>query len=328
MPSNSDSAQQYLETLRGMHIDDRAEWALAIPDMSALEDELMESGCSHAVIDELITELEHYRGEQKPDIASRLIQALHESLQRPAETSSVDPLETIPEEYKPKFPTGVTAVDRLTSGGGYGLTTVGGDAKVGKTMFSMGTAVSSARAGWRVIYINAELDRSEAIQAVARFCGGVKIPQYVTDMMTLVTPDYTFSPLDAVTRVNESVQFGDDRILIILDSINALVDLSSDGVGPAMDYWAANSMWRNFAVRTTRKTLGKIAFLVVSETNKDGAIKGRSLEFKSDLVIRIQRDKEDDGMVSIDVTHSRSTRSGELGRFRRSWLSGKFEACY
>ncbi len=326
MPSTESSAKDKLAVLQGLHIDDRAEFAKAIQDLSAYEDELMEAGCPLDAIDELITELEFYRGEQKPDLTSTLMQDLLESVQKPASRSSVDPLEVIPEKYKPKFPTGVAAVDHLTGGGGYGLTTEGGDAKVGKTMFAVGAAVSAARAGWRVIYVNAELDRNEAVLAVMRFCGGT-IPNYVSEMMTLVTPDFTFQPMDAITRVQEAVQPGDDLILIVLDSINALVDLSSDGAGDK-DFWAVNSLWRNFAVRTTRKTLGKIAFLVVSETNKDGGIKGRALEYKSDLVVRIQRDKERDEMVSIDVTHSRSTRAGELGRFRRNWLSGKFEACY
>jgi KaiC/GvpD/RAD55 family RecA-like ATPase len=174
-------------------------------------------------------------------------------------------------------------------------------AKAGKTMFAMGAAVAAARDGWRVIYINAELDRNEAIMAVMRNCGG-SIPEVIRENMKLVTPDFTFQPDDAVDRVRQAVQLGDERVLIVLDSINALVDLSSDGHGAqVIDYWSANSLWRNFAVRATKLSLGQLAFMVVSETNKDGAVKGRQLEYKSDMVVRIQRDREDDSVVSMDL---------------------------
>jgi predicted ATP-dependent serine protease len=305
---------------------DRVEWAKTIPDMSKFEDGLLDIGCSLSDIDALLTELEFYRKTENPGAAADLIQALADALNRPRENSAVDPLVTISEKPKPRFPSGITELDTLTAGGGYGLTTIVGDAKAGKTMCAIALAVESALAGWRVIYINAELDRNEAIMAVMR-CGGGEIPEAVRENMTLVSPDFTFTPNDAITRIAEAVQLDDERILVVLDSINALVDLSSDGEGRELDFWTANSMWRNFAVRSTRKTFGRVAFAVVSETNRDGEVKGRALAFKSDLVVRISKDKEDSSMVEIDVTHSRSTPAGQLGLFKRDWLNGRFVRC-
>lgn len=318
----SAKARKYLEALNALPIQDRPEYARVIPNLSAFEDELLELGCPLDDIDALMTELQFYRGESPSDSSMKLAAFLRAALERPAETSTVEALAGAEPTYKPKFPTGIWPVDFLT-GGGYGVTTIGGDAKAGKTTAAICAAVAACRAGWRVVYVNAELDRNEAILAFMRACGG-EIPGVVIENLTLVTPDFAFTPLDCVNRASAVLEFGDARMLLVLDSINALVDLTSDAMGGGGDYWAANAVWRNFAVRATKLSLGKIAFLCISETNKDGGIKGRTLEYKSDLVVRITKDPSDFELVDITVTHSRSTRSGECGSFRRDWENGRF----
>ena len=304
----------------GLPVTDRRDIATAISDMTAFEDGLMANGCSLPEIDECITLIEYYRDERPRDESVELMGILAASLLTPAENSTLLTDFDSEREHKPRFQTSLSALEKLTRGG-YGLTTVGGDAKAGKTLFALGTAISAAMQGWRVVYFNAELDEAEILLAVMRYCEG-SVPDIVRANLTIISPDFTFQPADAVRRVQEAVRFGDTRVLICLDSINALVDMASGGDGG--DYWAANATWRNFAVRATRLSQGRLAFLVVSETNKDGGIKGRSLEFKSDLVVRIQKDKDESDGVTIDVTHSRSTRSGPLGRFTRDWDRGRF----
>lgn len=322
--SNSQKAKENLETLRDLHINDRPEYAKVIPNLSVYETGLMKDGCPLSEVEALIQELAYYRGESSPP-SVRLMALLVESLKEPDEKSEAFSAGGSTTAKKPRFPTSVSWLNEMT-GGGYGLTTVAGDPKVGKTMFACGTALEAARDGWRVIFFNAELDRNEMMQAVMRYCGyGQPIDQTIKDHMTLVSVDYGFQPLDAIKRVREAVHLEDERVLIVLDSINALVDLSSDPVNGSagIDFWAANSIWRNFAIRATRLTLGQIAFLVVSETNAQGGVKGRALEFKSDLIIRLLQDKEDRETIEIDVT-SRSTRSGNLGQFMRDAVNGRY----
>ncbi|MEE9382883.1 MAG: hypothetical protein V3V08_05655 [Nannocystaceae bacterium] len=328
MPFSDAKAREWLEDLRGLHIADRPEYARTVPNMSAFEDQLLEAGCPTGEIEDLIQELEYYRGgtTPEPDPSIRLMAILAASVVVPAENSTVVETTEIKIQHKPRFPTMLPALDLLTRGGGYGLTTVGADSKAGKTMFLVGTAVESAKAGWRVVYLNAELDRNEIIMAVMRYCGGI-IPDAVKSNLSIVLPDVSFQPADAIKRVQEAVQPGDSRILILPDSINALVDLSSDGQGSVMDYWTANSLWRNWSVRATRQSQGRLAFCLASETNKEGRIKGRQLEFKSDLVVRIKKDPESVDGVSIDVTDSRSTRAGWLGDYLRNWEKGRFDLC-
>ena len=78
-------------------------------------------------------------------------------------------------------------------------------------------------------------------------------------------------------------------------------------------------------VRSVKETLGRIAFMVVSELNKEGNLKGGQLDYKADLALRIQKIKDEKDMVQIDITHSRSTRGGDLGRFYRDWPTGRFD---
>lgn len=324
-------ARGYLEVINGMAVDDRPAFAKTIPNLSEFEDGLMQVGCPLPDIDALMVELEFYRrpGQPSDDSAVELVRVLSESIRTPDENSAVDPLVNVPESHKPRFSTGVTALDRMTGGGGYGLTTCAGDAKAGKTLFAFNCAVEAclSDAAWRCVYINAELDRREAIMTIMRKTNG-KIPERLAERMTLVTPDYTFQPRDAISRVREAIQPGDDKVLIVLDSINALIDLSSDGSGDeVIDYWSASALWRNFAVRATKNSGGRIAFLAVSETTRDGKIKGAALEYKSDLCVTICKDAQNPSLVDIDVMLSRSTPSGPLGTYYRDWLNCKFNQC-
>jgi hypothetical protein len=324
-------ARGYLEMLNDIPLADRPEFASTIPDMKAFEDSLLEAGCPLNEIDQLITELEFYRSPNSKvdDPAVELMRVLSESIRIPDENSAIDLLESTLESRKPRFKTGLASLDQMTGGGCYGLTTVAGDAKAGKTLFAFSTAVEAALSpeAWKVVYFNAELDRNEAIMAVIRKCEG-KIPPELGERMTLITPDYTFQPRDAISRIREAIELGDEKVLVVLDSINALIDLSSDGSGDeVIDYWSAAALWRNFAVRATKNSGGRIAFLAVSETNRAGGIKGAALEYKSDLCVKICKDDQNPTLVDIDVMLSRSTPSGPLGTFYRDWLNCKFKQC-
>jgi hypothetical protein len=319
-----DKARDIVAELNALPIADRPAYARQWRDLGALEDEMLRIGCPTTHVGQLISELQFYQGEVVLDESVRLLGMLRASLLQPGESSSREQAGNIEESFKPRFKTMLPALNNLTYGGGYGLTTVAGDAKAGKTMFAIGTAVEAARDGWRVVYLNAELDKVEVMLAIMRYCRG-EISERVNERLTVVTCDYTFQPMDAVSNVEQSIGLGDSAILLVLDSINALVDLAQDA--PGVDYWALNALWRNFAIRATRMSLGKLGFLVISETNKDGGVKGRTLEYKSDLVVTIKQDKGDREYVEIDATHSRSTRSGVLGLFKRNRPVGRFDQC-
>ena len=321
--NHSDKARLILAELVSQPLAQRREHAEQWPDLEALEAELMAAQCPDAEVDLVLSRLQFYQGGMI-DESAQLYAMLRASLQPPDVNSTRAAAANIEETFKPRYRTMIPALNNLTFGGGYGLMTVAGDAKAGKTMFAIGTAVEAALHGWKVIYLNAELDRVEVMLALMRYCGG-DISQHVTDKLSVVTCDYTFHPVNAIQNVEQSIGLGDSAILIVLDSINALVDLAADG--PGSDYWAINALWRNFAIRATRMSLGKLGFLVVSEVNKDGGVKGRTLEYKSDLVVTIKQDTTDREYVKIDVTRSRSTRSGELGLFKRNWPEGRFDRC-
>ncbi len=320
MPYSNNSAQQIHSQLLLTIVSERPQFAQDLPHPSQLEDDLLEAGCPVGEIEELLTELDHYRRKNPFIEATRLMQILKASIEPPPETSRQIPVISAARRKKPRFRTMLESLHHMT-GGGYGLTTIGGNAKAGKTTFAIGTAIEAAQNGWGVVYFNGELDADEFGDASFRYCDRT-IPIGLSVHMSAFQPEIGFTPSDAVKRIEECVELQDTQLLIVLDSINALVDMSSESSG--VDYWTANGIWRNWAVRAVRESKGKIAFLIVSETNVDGKIKGRTLEFKSDLVITIIKDKEHNDRVDIEVTHSRSTPAGELGTFKRVWEKGRF----
>lgn len=299
---------------------ERAKWARDLESVIAFGDEAEKSPISQSVIANWILEFEGYRiGINDPSL--RLIEALKQSLEKPEESSKLSGVEDVDMGIrKPRFRTSLEALNNWTGGGGFGLMVIGGTAKAGKSMFAIGTAIEAARQGWRVIYNNGELDRNEMLQAVMRYSQG-PISHLVKERMHIVSPDVGYTPWNAVERVGDCIQIGDDRILVVLDSINALVELSEETIG----HWTAHGAWRNLAVRSVKKTEGQVAFILVSELNKDGNYHGGHLDYKADLALRIQKVKDSDELVEIDITHSRGTKAGSLGRFLRDWPTGRFE---
>ena len=64
-------------------------------------------------------------------------------------------------DASPHYPTGCAPVDEILAGmGGVGVTVMAGQPKVGKSLMSLSCGIESAKAGWRVIYVNAEMSRA------------------------------------------------------------------------------------------------------------------------------------------------------------------------
>ena len=72
-----------------------------------------------------------------------------------------------------------------------------------------------------------------------------------------------------------------------------------------------------------RVSEGKIAWAIISELNQDGAVRGRTLEYIADVVIRM-RSADIPNTVHIDVPYSRYSESGEAGDHTREFDRGRF----
>lgn len=222
----------------------------------------------------------------------------------------------------PHYPTGCSPVDEILSGGAYGVTVVAGAPKVGKSLLAISTCVEAARAGWKVVYINAELSRAQVSLRFANYMG--RIDPIVVERIRIANVTTGIS-MDAVLDElnNDRVEYTDTKVLVIVDSINRVVDMGAQD-GSENGYWKILRDWSAWAMNSRRATEGRVSWLIISELASHGGVKGRSLEYLADVVIRINATGTED-IVEVDVPLSRGTRSGYIGALRRDFQTGRFE---
>jgi len=237
----------------------------------------------------------------------------------------IDPIETQdvsePQGFDPPtWPTGLDSLDALI-GGGASLFTVAGTPKVGKSMFAVGAACSAAMSGkWRVIYCNAEMSRNEMGKRVRRFCHG-SIPDALIDNMTILNLNVGVNVKALVREIVDRVQIQDQRLLVVIDSINRVCDLSAEA-GHDNEYWDRMREWTQLALQSSRHNLN-VSWLLISELNRKLEVKGQSLEYTSSTCVTIARTQAE-GIVKIDVPLARSSAGGEVGVFGIDHARGRF----
>lgn len=109
----------------------------------------------------------------------------------------------------------------------------------------------------------------------------------------------------------------DTPILVCLDSINSIVNLSGR---PYLAALASFGLWAMFARRVSR---GDVSFLITSETNKRGESKGEQLPSWSDCYLKMVKKSENVVSMRLDKTR-RTSGEGELGKFLRDWPTQTF----
>ena len=226
-------------------------------------------------------------------------------------------------EDSPFFPSSVDAIDEMM-GGFYGVTVLAGAPKVGKSLMAIGCAVEASRAEkpWKVFYCNAEMSDAQFIGRLRNYMG--RVDPTVADNLKIVnvTTGITQELLLKSFEEDDRVRYGDERILIVVDSINRVVDMGTQ-TDTESGYWKLLRDWSAWAMNSRRSSEGKISWLIVSELAQHGGVKGRNLEYLADTVIRINSTGTDD-IVEVDIPFSRATRSGYIGAMRRDFKTGRF----
>ena len=243
-----------------------------------------------------------------------------------ATTPSHDRLEDIPleevTEFAPKrWPTGCYAVDGQCGGGGYGLTALCGSPKVGKSYLAISSAIEAAKQGWTVVYLNAELTPNEIMHRITNYAGG-SFDDAILENLRVVGVLKGIRIKDVYERIRSAVTMDTTKLLVVADSLNRIVNLSSQG-NPNENYWDLFGSWVDFARLSVQFSEGDISFLLVSELNKDGTDKGRHLGHAANMMIGIAS-SEEIGHVSIDVSLNRSGAQVEPVLHERDWKRGRF----
>lgn len=217
----------------------------------------------------------------------------------------------------PQWRSGIYSFDKLT-GGGCGYVCFAGDPGVGKSLAGLAAAVESAREGWRVVYVNTELTPTEVANRLQAYCGGTP-GTMVCERLRIVNVLTGISTDDVAREAIDRIERDDDRMLIVLDSINRLVEMV-----PNADYFGRLAMWVEFARRLALCSEGKVSVLAIAETNQQGTDKGQKAAFAANLVMSMRK-TDDDSLVDISVTKSRYSRTARLGTHYRDYHRGVFE---
>lgn len=256
-----------------------------------------------------------YRLTQVKSLGRMLRESTLESPMRmpPKEQSFADEIPRLP-----RWPSGLGAEFDAQFGGFQAVTVLGGPAGVGKSQWAIACAMDNAyEKDCCVLYFDAENYEGEQRERVLRWHGGPGgfLAHYQTFSRFFVwsaidhTTDWTSMMHFAASRLTRHHQ----RVLIILDSLQSIADEIEPG--RMLQVTAALYSTMN---RMVRASGGRISFLVLSEINKEGGMKGGAGAYRGTMIMRIERPEDDqgEGIYRVSMLKNRTGRTvGDLGLF-------------
>lgn len=225
-------------------------------------------------------------------------------------------------EYRelPRISTSVDVLDERTGGGVYGLSVLAGDSGVGKSTVALNVALHAKAAGWDVVYVAAEMEQAEYEKRAARYLHTSEAELRDSGRMPMIAHVADGLDLDSLIDLLMMAPTNDtERYLIVFDSltkISAYIDKSS-ATHSLFDSMNVLTRMGESAVRFGDK---RIAVLMTSELNKDGAALGRRITYSASLQVNMMQDKEQPDLVKVSVAKGRhSAKTQPMGPFMQDW---------
>jgi hypothetical protein len=220
----------------------------------------------------------------------------------------------------PRIATGVDELDEATGGGVYGLAVFAGDSGVGKSTLALNVALTAKRAGWDVLYIAAEMDHLEYEVRAARYYGQHIEAFRQTDLMPTVAHVADGLELDSLVDLVLTIPTErTERLLLVVDSLTkcaAFVD-RGERFNSLFDAMSRLIRLGEAAVRYGDR---RIAVLMTSELNREGAALGRRITYAASLQVNLMQDKTQPDLVQISVAKGRSSsKRPAFGPFMQDW---------
>lgn len=251
-----------------------------------------------------------------------------------------DPPEAEIARRQPLFRTGI--VDPMFCSQWRGAVAISGEPSAGKSYVAISTAVDAALAGWDVFYLSCEMHediiRDRAARAVASASMSKwdwKSPESRTRAMTeakrVRLPD-TWHHLDVgigvtIEMVIEMLanQITARPTMVVLDSLSSFVDSMANSSGSDSFGMADLREVTRWIVGTRKLTHGHLAFILLSEINKEGRAKGRFLDHRCDTAIAMTTDPDSEkGRIKkIRVTKNWWGPIGDMGDCVLDWELGR-----
>jgi KaiC/GvpD/RAD55 family RecA-like ATPase len=241
---------------------------------------------------------------------------------------------------QPLFLTGLSNLLRPTEW--EGCVVISGLPSTGKSYVAIASLVDNAARGWDSYYFTCEMAertvRKRAARAVAssHLEGSDWLSPQVREeaamaSRTAVLPD-RFNVVDVGigVTIEDIIEFliehlSDRPTLCCIDSVSSLVDnMATD---PA-DSWGMADLRtvQRWTTGVSKLSKGQIAFLLLSEINKEGRAKGRSLDHRCDYALAMTTadvEGAQDQVKEIRTTKSWHGPTGRLGNFVLWWANAR-----
>ncbi len=259
---------------------------------------------------------------------------LRRALELPTAPVAAVPSERGPREAQPLYPTGLISETKLMLAALQGVTVVAGAPSSGKSYFAISAAIDACLAGWECFYLSCEMHQDliqeragravassgveyERLQmdlaeraAITARAKHVKLPEswHHKDVGIGVSMEDVLSTLEREISARPT--------LVVFDSLSSFVDNMEEKGGreDSFKMTALRDVMR-WITSVRRLTHGHIAFLLISELNREGRAKGRFVDHRSDIAISAVSDEEQQGTKELRVTKSWWGPTGSLGKF-------------
>ena len=222
-----------------------------------------------------------------------------------------------------------------------GCVVLSGEPSTGKSYLAISTAIDAALAGWDVFYLACEMGGAFVQDRAARALASAGVPafQYVDPQRryeiaeaasAAILPDrFHLVEVGIGVTVQDVIEFLAEHVterptLTVVDSVSSFVD--NMGGDPSDSFGMANLVEvTRWITGVSKLSHGQLAFLLLSELNKEGRAKGRFLDHRCNFALRMTLSDEDerDQVKTIRTTKSWHGPVGKLGEFVLWWQTGR-----
>ena len=209
-------------------------------------------------------------------------------------------------EIAPGWPVGLYGFSTLKEL--RGVTILTGGPSAGKTVLAVASSVESALAGWNVVYLVCEMPEGEFRERVHTYCQGDPPPSWQFKMISMGVT------LEALVDVLCEAANG-KPMLVVFDSVSSFTDQAENTSDRDLHGYALARRTLFWAVNARRQSQGQIGFLLLSERNAKNETKFRIADYKADLAVTLDSDKQSPMEKHVRVIKGWRTPTGYVGSF-------------
>jgi predicted ATP-dependent serine protease len=212
-----------------------------------------------------------------------------------------------------------------------GCVVISGLPSTGKTYLAITTLIDNALAGWDSWYFTCEMSQdqirergalavaSAEISGAGWTQGTVEVERAIQAATHVDLPGrFNIVDVGIGVTVEDLIEFLAEKVterptLVCLDSVSSFIDNMTADRSDAFGMAQLREVTR-WVTGVARLSHGQIAFLILSELNKENRPKGRSLDHRSNCAISMTPASDEDGQEHLKTIRCTKNWDGPIGR--------------